>query len=334
MESPYQSLTGFHLGLQEKQYHDYLFNRVAQQHPTFTRAQIEGVLDGSIGASGSPTEAPMDEGDSQEPGWTFTPPATSPSGSAAAASKTASPTSMSKWPQQDIDQYRQLQEAARQYTMAAYSSSQTDGGNKKSLLDEAQKASDEADALREQNKDIGKPPVDNIPTADTPDAVAALPYGSRYWSNGHLFQSFSPTQGQGTITINGQVQDSGETPDSDEAPPATPPLFAFGQQPLSIPPLSNPNIPLSPYAPPSTGIFGQWLSQSDEIPTGTPAALPAAAPAADDIPTGTPAAWTAAAAAPAADDVPMIQSQSQYDILPVGAKYRDSTGKLAIKLKR
>jgi hypothetical protein len=217
---------------------------------------------------------------------------------------------MSKWPQQDIDQYRQLQEAARQYTMAAYSSSQTDGGNKKSLLDEAQKASDKADALREQNKDIGKPPVDNIPTADTPDAVAALPYGSRYWSNGHLFQSFSPTQGQGTITINGQVQDSAPTP------PPTPPQFAFGQQPISIPPPSNPNIPLSPYAAPSTGIFDQLLSPSDEIPTGNPAAL------------------TAAAAAPAADDVPMIQSQSQYDSLPVGAKYRDSTGKLAIKRKR
>ena len=318
MESPYQTLTGFHLGLQEKQYHDYLFNRVAQQHPTFTRAQIEGVLDGSIGASGSPTEAPMDEGDSQEPGWTFTPPATSPSGSAAAASKTASPTSMSKWPQQDIDQYRQLQEAARLTRLEAFKPTQAqvdkDGkviaGNPL-LIAQADKYDTIANTLKEQNKDIGKPPSDNIPTADTPDAVAALPYGSRYWSKGHLFQSFSPTRGQGTLSIGGQNQDATQSP-------SLAPIPSWDSIKTSLnSPAQNSLEPVPP----------QWNFGSQSV--GFPPA------STDFIPTNNTDSTDATKSAPApAESIPTIVSQSQYDGLPAGAKYRDSTGKLAIKRKR
>lgn len=180
-----------------------------------------------------------------------------PAGQSSDAQKIAA----AKWPQQDIDEFRQLQEAKRQFQLAAYTRD-IPQEDKDALKSEADKYDKAAEAIKEKNRNLGQTSMadGDIPTAETPDAVAALPFGSKYWSHGHLFQSFSPTRGRGTITV-GDKTISSPSPDvtqssdrwslfsTPEAKQAMQDFSNIAPQPGQTPAVTTPIVPAWQFMP-------------------------------------------------------------------------------------
>ena len=162
-----------------------------------------------------------------------------------------------------------------------------------------------------------------VPTGGTLMTPAGQPLGTGGVTLSPGQNRFGPQSLAGALQSSQGNLDTSTDPDAiaGDQTSAAPPLVAQGQ-PLPIKPAKSeaPQLPASVLAP----LFKQALANSNGG-TNTVQAVQAVLDANKAAGTGVaPTAQTAAG-------VPTISSQADYDALPSGASYRDSTGKLAVK---
>jgi len=278
MESPYQELTQFDLLKKAQELRDSQIEQIRQEHPDFSDAQIDMVLNGQMATADTTNDYVADPILRR---WMAEKAMTTPTAPRRVAAATNAPAY--KWPQQDINKASTYEATAKDLLLSAYSPGrQTTETN---LLNLAVQYTQAANDIEDRNAaaasailDKSKPATESVPVIQSMDDLRALTSGDKFYTKGlkgyaddHLYQKTglsSDAQAQADAMV---VAYRGGKPFS--AVPATP---IDNSQPY-VSEMTGAN------APPNMVISGQYSKfippadgGADQLPdmTGVPVAAP------------------------------------------------------------